>query len=566
METSQQESNLDRLLKQIEDGTSSLGKMNKQFVEFTKVLQPLIKAEMQSLNSQKEQKQLHTYQKALLKKKNEFDAIAVKQLQETIKLRHQNTIDEEREHGQQVRRNIELRAAMEKTTGSFSLFTNMLGGIGMKSAAGKGIGGIMAFFGAAHKRTSMQTSMSENQSILKTIGEYTGLDKTLAANSGNYDLTQKAIKSGGYEQNEERFMLSRLRMMKKAQKEIDSDSAKLQEGALFGALNKHPLLAKLAQHKYFERIAKWADENKGGIAISLVSMGVFIGLLKKMLDTSPMLGKMFEMFKLMFDLVLRPFGDMIGFFLLPVLKVIMNAVLPWFAKVYPVLIKWGLEMGTLLTTDFGAFLGKIVEYLGIIAGILPASADERGALQSTAVGGLAATAGLAVGGKWALGKLGAKASQKWGASGAVAQFGQVAKKIGSKNLAMFGAKGALKAIPIAGWAWLAAEVGLGALKAINPIAYSELRKNAEWMGMVRDFVLPEHTILEGYGAWAKGEEGTHTGLSGSVEGSHFVDEYTTYNFYGVDTQTSVALVQESSLLAQQKMKDRLNLERDTRFG
>ena len=108
METSQQESNLDRLLKQIEDGTSSLGKMNKQFVEFTKVLQPLIKAEMQSLNSQKEQKQLHTYQKALLKKKNEFDAIAVKQLQETIKLRHQNTIDEEREHGQQVRRNIEL--------------------------------------------------------------------------------------------------------------------------------------------------------------------------------------------------------------------------------------------------------------------------------------------------------------------------------------------------------------------------------------------------------------------------------------------------------------------------
>ena len=53
METSQQESNLDRLLKQIEDGTSSLGKMNKQFVEFTKVLQPLIKAEIQSLNSQK---------------------------------------------------------------------------------------------------------------------------------------------------------------------------------------------------------------------------------------------------------------------------------------------------------------------------------------------------------------------------------------------------------------------------------------------------------------------------------------------------------------------------------
>ena len=115
-----------------------------------------------------------------------------------------------------------------------------------------------------------------------------------------------------------------------------------------------------------EKIAKWADENKTGIAISIMSMGIFIGLFKKMFDASPMMGKMWDLGKLMFDLILRPFGDMIGFFMLPVLKGIMLLVLPWFSKVYPKMVEWGLELGNQFTSTetIGEGVWKIVSILG----------------------------------------------------------------------------------------------------------------------------------------------------------------------------------------------------------
>ena len=358
---------VDRILNQIKELANDLNKNSAAFKEMYKSSMDVVKEERQSINFRKEQWTISKAMQSLEKKKNEYLEKQNKQTAELISLRRREKMEIEQEHGRQVRRNIELRAAMENVTGSLSLFNQMLGGIGFRQAGLRGVGGVTKFFGAAHKRTGVQAGISANQLLLDLNRP---LGNILDENKGSYDLTKKAVESNPQlTDKERRRSLERLSMMKKAQKEIDSDSAKLREGSLFGALNKHPLLTKIAQSRFFEKIAKWADENKGGIAISLVSMGLFIGLLKKMFDASPVLTKMFEMFKLMFDLVLRPFGDMIGFFLLPILRVVMATVIPLFSRLYPKLTQFGLQLGNILTNNGTGFSWTgLLEALGFVAG------------------------------------------------------------------------------------------------------------------------------------------------------------------------------------------------------
>ena len=110
---------------------------------------------------------------------------------------------------------------------------------------------------------------------------------------------------------------------------------------------------------------EFLSNHKKAVGISLVSMGLFIGLLKKMFEASPILGKMFDLFKLMFDLVIRPFGDMVGMFLLPILKVVMASVLPWFQEVYPKMLDFGLRLGNILTNNGeGITFSSLLEALG----------------------------------------------------------------------------------------------------------------------------------------------------------------------------------------------------------
>ena len=97
--------------------------------------------------------------------------------------------------------------------------------------------------------------------------------------------------------------------------------------------------------KRLEPIMSWAKKNKSGIIISAASIGMMYMVFKKLLSVSPMLQKMLEVMGLAFNLVLRPFGDFIGFILRPIAMNMLALVMPFFKEAYPFLMKLGSAMG-----------------------------------------------------------------------------------------------------------------------------------------------------------------------------------------------------------------------------
>tara|TARA_R110002020_G_scaffold51224_2_gene145103 strand:+ start:338 stop:2083 length:1746 start_codon:yes stop_codon:yes gene_type:complete len=577
-EDRQASNEVEALINMIKRAELRTKELSGTFENLVKHIAPVI-ATIKKANADVKQTQIQgrNYLKA---QKNEYDLKGKlnQQMNETIRLRAREKKEVERIHGEHVRRNIELRHALENTTSSFRLLGQAVGGIGFGQAGRIGLGHIGDLFSASHKKIGVETEISkmqDHQKHLQSLKEK-GMRNNLLhyqdlAEASGRGIDEVILKGEGGE-NRQRYvdmMQSRQAVFMKSRDEVTVKQGELQNSPVYKILKDHPTIAKLLART--ERFAKWADENKTGIAISLISMGIFIGLLKKMFDASPMLQKMFSLFKVMFDLVLRPFGDMIGFFLLPVLKVVMNAVLPWFSKVYPTLIQWGMELGNKfaamdimgLLTDIKNILAIGLNALGLF-GLGGGTSPEQEAGRSVLGASIAGAGVMAGGGIWAAKKLGGKGRQVYTSGGEKVKSGGAKMSKGLGRMAMFGAKGALKAIPIVGWMALAAEIGLAAVKKIDPIAYAELRKNAEWMGMARDFMLPEDTILEGYGLF-KGNQGSGLPITaGGAEGSYHVDG-DTYNFYGVEPNTAVAVIQETTALSKEKVKNHLSLERDTRY-
>jgi hypothetical protein len=551
------------LLKQFSSTTKGV---SGNLARLTKEISPMVVALSQANNAYKVQQLRGKQQASALQREFDLKTKLNKQTEDLVSLRARETKQIEEIHGEQVRRNIELRHTLEKTVNAFSQFQNAFGGIGFKKVMGMGFKAWTDPVRASHQFKKEEAKLFDAEFEMAKIGKSSfGGGKKLStlmeeAEKAGY-TSDKWIKRQGFDQKTQTDYIKARQDFSAQEREKFSTEQTMEKSPLYTFLREHKGLSSLLAMKgYTERVAKWADENKGGIALSIISMGIFIGLLKKMFDASPMLGKMFSLFKVMFDLVLRPFGDMIGFFLLPILKVVMNAVLPWFSRVYPILIKWGLDFGNALAKwDFGTMFQSLIEYLSMIVGLL-GTPEEQEAARSAGTWGLAATAGTIVGGKWAAGKVagrfGGNAGWKGGGSASgVGNLNKIAQKIGWKNVAMFSAKGAFRAIPIAGWAFLASEIGLGALKALNPEAYEQLRNDAEWMGLAREFILPENTILEGFGAWE---------LNGNNTGN--VVEGDTYNIYGVDQQTANAVFQERSTMEERNMNRKLSEARSTRFS
>ena len=102
----------------------------------------------------------------------------------------------------------------------------------------------------------------------------------------------------------------------------------------------------------FSKISEFVGKHKAGIMISAVSIGLLIGAFKKLLSVSPMLQKMLEVMNLAFNLILRPFGDFLGFILRPIAMMFLATVMPFFREAYPLLAQLGNAIGTDLAEFF----------------------------------------------------------------------------------------------------------------------------------------------------------------------------------------------------------------------
>ena len=341
-----------------------------------------------------------------LEKQAELKEKEMKQTGELIQLREREKRITELTHADQVRRNIELRHSLENATSGLTMFRTALGGTGLIGGAGQGAFSLLGQFAANAKYRQFGQQKAGWQTNMDTI-RGRGLGKFLAGDELKDDMTVENLPK----ELQDDYLL-----FEKARNERDDVDSMQKHNKQFEFLRTHPTFKKLLDMS--GKVQDFVMRHKTGIAISLVSLGIMIGMFKKIFEASPMMNKMFDLFKLMFDLTLRPIGDMFGFFLLPILRVVMASVLPMFARVYPKMIEFGLALGNLLTNNGQGFTWiSFLEAMGFVAETIrpwdvlmwffgqyqPTSASDAASTEGQALTlgatgtGLAVTAGLGYG-------------------------------------------------------------------------------------------------------------------------------------------------------------------------
>ena len=429
--------------------------------------------------------------------------------QRIMKLRHAQKMRLEQEHAEQVRRNIKLRHSLDQFSMGLNKVTSFLQGIGLRQLGGMG-------FGAA-------------TGVISRQGDFDRISKAMAKAQKKETDTEKGLQSvkaffGADSQefedvNEElKTIRAKVRGLKGEQKDMEETPE--------GKLLMGKTMKRIAP--LFSKISEFVGKHKAGIMISAISIGLLIGAFKKLLSVSPMLQKMLEVMNLAFNLILRPFGDFLGFILRPIAMLFLATVMPFlflmldaqltiFEKITPIqVLAWLFgERDNNIEGGIGAIGAAIgAGFIGIVGVVLYSFvAGVKGLLK---VMGLVMpktvippTTTFTSSGQTSTGNNAnnnALKNQRNNAfnnqtSGKAAQLkariaGLQAKVTPNLSPALAGRLGRLigttaKGIPFAGAAILAAQIGFDAYRMLDPEGYEEMYNNAEWAGLARDIFMAD---------------------------------------------------------------------------
>lgn len=442
--------------------------------------------------------------------------------------RNRNRIQEIRVQGDNVRHNLKMRQLYKDQSESFGNVMNMMTGM-----TGKGM-----FMGGLGK--GFQT-LKLGSGILDTSEKLRGAKSELE----DYEISEE--EQGSTPQIREMIKMFRAKVERLSAVQIEMREKLGMFGGLLGGSGDED--SKWA--KRLEFLSTWAKKHKNGIIISAVSIGMMFMVFKKLLSVSPMLQKMLEVMGLAFNLILRPFGDFLGFILRPLAMSFLTMVMPFFQKAYPMLMKLGTTIGEALANwDFGGVITAVLEAfppmkmitaIGEKLGIVPTGTvtdKEMDASEVLAVGatiatvggmGIAGTYGAVRATKFGIGKLFGSAQKTVGGSftgidgGGNAsdgvnkekmrgqgwneydpndpsqrskpnKFANLTKhlnKLAAAKIAITTASKAMLAFKLSnpiGWALLGWEGISSAVKHFDPEMYQQMRESTEFMGMGREFV------------------------------------------------------------------------------
>ena len=295
--------------------------------------------------------------------------------------RNRNRIITEQVHGDNVRHNLKMRQLYKDQSQSLSNVMNLMTGMSGKGAA---MGGIKTAFNTL----SLSSEILSTNSLLRDAKE----KKQIAiGTSMDTDPTKAA---------EWKKIIDRVVRLEEIK--IEQTKKLGMFGKLGGGDEDEKNESKWA--KRLEHITAWAKKNKTGIIISAASIGLMFMVFKKLISVSPMLQKMLEIMGLAFNLILRPFGDFIGFILRPIAMSMLAIVMPFFKDVYPVLMELGGTIGdALVNWDLEAVIRAATDVfkpaeifdaiISPITGNTPTPAGQAGAgllaLGATGIGLLA---------------------------------------------------------------------------------------------------------------------------------------------------------------------------------
>lgn len=115
------------------------------------------------------------------------------------------------------------------------------------------------------------------------------------------------------------------------------------------------VLKQKGMGKVFKGLGDFAEKHKTGLIIGAASVGTLVKVFKMALDKSPMMQQIYKMLNFGIMMILRPIGDFFGFLMRPIMVMLLRKfIIPWYTKMYPVMMQLGDFIGKKLAGAFEA--------------------------------------------------------------------------------------------------------------------------------------------------------------------------------------------------------------------
>ena len=220
--------------------------------------------------------------------------------------------------GRMVQQNMKLRKSLQGAETSMDMFTGM-----MK----KGVTQMLLMETIGRKLGGVTTEFDDMKAKQKAFNDFN--EKHMTKNLGA-DVNRPLLEQ-------------------KKQLKADADESKEKYDKNKGSEFQQKLTSGMS------RMGKFADKHAQGMIIGAGSAIILIEILKKALSASPMFQQMMKLLNFGIMMVLRPIGDFFGFLFRPILIMLLRKfIIPWYTKMYPVMMKMGNIIGEKLSGAFEA--------------------------------------------------------------------------------------------------------------------------------------------------------------------------------------------------------------------
>jgi hypothetical protein len=244
-----------------------------------------------------------------------------------VNLRHKLNIEQEREHGDQVRRNINLRHNMDSFNDKFEMLKKSItGGFGFQAAG--------------------NTFVKKMGGMTRSFQELEFANQSLADATKQKELKQATVNQlkNHPDEAERKKAEDALKIAEKAE-----ERAKLGVKAAIppaqgtqGKMTK-PIFEKLG------KLGEFLGKKAVPIGIGVGVAGVLMSVIVKAFSASPLFAAMMKLMKFMVQLILMPIGTFFGALLRPILIMLLRKfIIPFYSKFMPVAIKAGGYIGDIL--------------------------------------------------------------------------------------------------------------------------------------------------------------------------------------------------------------------------
>ena len=270
-------------------------------------------------------------------KQQKLDLVKKKMDEVNIRLRHGYNIQEEKEHGDQVRRNIQLRQMHENFAQGFNMVKKSLfGGFGFQAAIGTTV----------KKMAGMTRNFSELEIATK---------KMKKADDEVNKATKTSLDAYNLDPNKDK---DRDQKIKHADMKLNF--AMKDQVRAKGNIKSASELAKGTQGKYskqvfgkLSKLGEFLGKKAVPIGIGLGVAGVIMSIIVKAFSASPLFAAMMKIMKFMVQLILMPIGTFFGAILRPILIMLLRKfIIPWYSTMMPKAISIGTAVGTFLANPW----------------------------------------------------------------------------------------------------------------------------------------------------------------------------------------------------------------------